>query len=87
MKPGSEDTQLPLSPALLAQVQAAADAEHRPTKEIFREAVEDYLKNRNAAPAPKRARADVIRELLAFGQGRKLEGMSIRDMIDEGRRF
>jgi predicted transcriptional regulator len=87
MKSASEDNTLPLPPALLAQVQAAAEAEHRPTREIFREAVEHYLKNRDAAPGQKRARADVIRELLAFGKGRKLEGMSIREMIDEGRRF
>jgi prevent-host-death family protein len=38
-------------------------------------------------PAQKRNRADVIRELLEVGRGRKLDGMSIREMIDEGRRF
>jgi prevent-host-death family protein len=38
-------------------------------------------------PAQKRNRADVIRELLEFGRGRKLDGVSIREMIDEGRRF
>jgi prevent-host-death family protein len=40
-----------------------------------------------AAPAPDRDRAEVIRDLLAFGKGRKLDGSSIREMIDEGRRF
>ena len=35
----------------------------------------------------KRNRTDVIRDLLDFSKGRKLEGMSIREMIDEGRRF
>jgi prevent-host-death family protein len=35
----------------------------------------------------KRKRADIIRDLLDFGRGRKLEGMSIREMIEEGRRF
>ena len=39
------------------------------------------------APAQTRNRADVIRDLLDFGKGRKLEGMSIREMIEEGRRF
>jgi prevent-host-death family protein len=38
-------------------------------------------------PAQERDRADVIRDLLDFSKGRKLEGMSIREMIDEGRRF
>jgi prevent-host-death family protein len=38
-------------------------------------------------PAQKRDRAEVIRDMLAFGKGRKLEGASIREMIDEGRRF
>jgi prevent-host-death family protein len=38
-------------------------------------------------PAQKRDRAEVIRDLLEFGRGRKLEGASIRNMIDEGRRF
>ena len=39
-----------------------------------------------AAPQ-KRDRAEVIKDLLEFGKGRKLEDMSIREMINEGRRF
>lgn len=39
------------------------------------------------APVQKRDRADVIRDLLELSKGRKLHGESIRDMIDEGRRF
>ena len=40
------------------------------------------------AAAPQKCdRAEVIRELLDFGKGRKVEGMSIRKMIQEGRRF
>lgn len=38
-------------------------------------------------PPQKRDRADVIRDLLDFGKGRKLNGMSIREMIEEGRNF
>jgi prevent-host-death family protein len=38
-------------------------------------------------PADKRNRADVIRDLLDFGKGRSLHGMSIREVIEEGRRF
>ncbi len=37
--------------------------------------------------ATRRDRARVIRELLEFGRGRKLGGMRIRDLIEEGRRF
>jgi len=36
---------------------------------------------------PKRNRAEIIHDLLEFGKGRKLEGLSIREMIDEGKRF
>lgn len=36
---------------------------------------------------PKRNRKDVIADLLNFGKGRNLSGASIRDMIDDGRRF
>ncbi len=35
----------------------------------------------------KRARAEVIKDLLKFGKGRKLKGQSIGQMIQEGRRF
>ncbi len=35
----------------------------------------------------KRRRADVVKDLLDFGKGRKLKGRSIRQMIEEGRRF
>ncbi len=46
MKPGTENEPFPLPPALLAQVQVAAEEEHRPTDEIVREAVERYLASR-----------------------------------------
>ena len=35
----------------------------------------------------RRDRADIIRDLLEFGRGRKLKGITIREMIEEGRRF
>jgi prevent-host-death family protein len=38
-------------------------------------------------PAQERSRSDVIRDLLDFGKGRSLGDVSIRDMIEEGRRF
>ncbi len=36
---------------------------------------------------PKGNRADAIRELRNFGQGRKLDGIRILDLIEEGRRI
>jgi hypothetical protein len=35
-----------IPPALLAQVQSAADEEHRPAADLLREAVERYLRER-----------------------------------------
>ena len=35
----------------------------------------------------KRQVDDAIEELLAFGKGRSLNGLTIREMIEEGRRF
>lgn len=35
----------------------------------------------------KRQVDDVIKELLAFGKGRSLNGLTIWEMIEEGRRF
>jgi len=37
--------------------------------------------------ARRRRRAAVIRRLLEFGRGRRLRGLRIRDLIDDGRRF
>ncbi|HEX4144276.1 MAG TPA: hypothetical protein VHY91_12270 [Pirellulales bacterium] len=37
---------LTIPPALLAQVQAAADEEHRPAAEVLSDAVERYLRER-----------------------------------------
>jgi prevent-host-death family protein len=37
--------------------------------------------------AANRDRREVIRELKEFGKGRRLDGMTVRDLIEEGRRF
>ncbi len=39
------------------------------------------------AAAQKGSRADAIRELRGFGKGHRLDGLSIRELIDEGRRI
>lgn len=35
----------------------------------------------------QQARVEAIRELREFGKGRRLDGLKIRDLIDEGRRI
>jgi hypothetical protein len=47
----------------------------------------DLSKRGRDGLAQKRKCADVIRDLLDFGKGRKLEGTGIREIIEEGRRL
>ena len=37
--------------------------------------------------SPKRDRAEVIQQLMEFGKGRSLKGLTIRGLLEEGRRF
>ena len=37
--------------------------------------------------SPKRDRLEAIQELRKFGKGRRLDGLSIRSLIEEGRRI
>jgi len=46
MKPHEADP-IAIPPALLAEIQAAAEEEHRPAGEVLREAVERYLEDRH----------------------------------------
>lgn len=63
----SPDTLLP--PSLLAEVQAAADEEHRPSAELVREAIERYLQDRR------------WQRLVAYGQTRARElGLTEADL-------
>jgi hypothetical protein len=39
-----QDTGLAIPPALAAEIQAAADEEHRPPLDVLREAIESYRK-------------------------------------------
>jgi prevent-host-death family protein len=39
------------------------------------------------AATQNRARAEAVRELRAFGKGRTLGGLKLRDLIEEGRRI
>jgi hypothetical protein len=46
MKPTSENAPLTLPPALLAEVEAVAEVEHRPTNDVLRDLVERGLSKR-----------------------------------------
>lgn len=37
--------------------------------------------------SPMRDRSEVIQQLMEFGKGRSLKGLTIRNLIEEGRRF
>jgi hypothetical protein len=65
---GSTDTLVP--PGLLAEVQAAADEEHRAPAELVREAIESYLDERE------------WRKLLGYGQERaRALGLTEADVL------
>lgn len=38
-------------------------------------------------PGSQLSPKEAVKEMLEFGRGRKLDGLSIREMIEEGRRF
>lgn len=46
MKPPTEDSTIAISPALVAELKAAADEEKLPAEEVLRDAIERYLRNR-----------------------------------------
>jgi len=78
MKPRAEDNTIAIPPALLAEIQAAADEEKRPAEEVLREALERYLENRR------------WQRILDYGQQRARElGLTEADvprLIAEARR-
>ena len=88
MEPGNEATSLPS--ALLAEIRAAAEEEHRPANEIVREALERYLEHRAGAfhltSGATETGASAAAEIRELRKGNILpEGVTIRDLIDEGR--
>lgn len=93
MKTGGTNNEFPLPDILLAEVQAAAEEEHRPTSDIVREAVERYLKQRHASANTSVAKnGETEKGLAAAARIRELRkgnllpaGVTIRDLINEGR--
>jgi len=91
--PPDSTLELTIPAALAARVQAVAADEHRPAAEIVCEALEHYLQERqdHAAPPSTQPARPSPAEALARMQARRAntplpEGMTIRDMIDYGRR-
>jgi metal-responsive CopG/Arc/MetJ family transcriptional regulator len=78
MKPRAEETKIAIPPALLAEIQAAAEEEKRTPVEVLREAVERYLENRR------------WQQLVSYGRERARElGLTEEDvprLIAESRR-
>jgi hypothetical protein len=92
MEPTKPTDQL-LPPALLAEVEAMALAEHRSAREMLREAVERYLQEHRPSagvdamrPAVKRSPKEAAARMRERRQFHTLpEGMTIRDLMSYGR--
>ena len=83
-----------IPPALAAQIQAAADDEHRPAADVVREALERYLSTgrkgtglAHESPVPaKRPPAEALARMRERRKGNVLpEGVTIRDLMTHGR--
>ena len=91
--PTPENPLIPLS--LLEQVQAMAEAEHRPASEILRDAIESYQRDHRGVvelaeekkpSAGPRSPQQAVARILERRQYRNLpEGMTIRDLMTLGR--
>jgi hypothetical protein len=85
MKPTSESNPFVLPPALLAEVEAAADAEHRPVADVLRDVVERGLAERRQ-PLTDAYRQD-LREKIAQGlqslrEGKGTDGEAFMARLD-----
>jgi hypothetical protein len=77
----SDDTSLAIPPALAAEIQAAADEEHRPALEVLRDAIEGYRREQRwrrtlaygaqRANAPGLTEADVPRLIAEYRQEKR----------------
>jgi metal-responsive CopG/Arc/MetJ family transcriptional regulator len=87
------DNAVTIPPALLAEVQAAAQAEHRPADELVSDALRRYLQARNhdETGTAETSHAALTRSQIAgqrirdLRKGVTLGGIPIKDLIEEGR--
>jgi hypothetical protein len=81
------DTLVP--PALIPEIQAAAEEDHRAPRELVGEAISRYLEGRRAlrqAPAAKHTPAEAAASIRELRKGVRLpEGVTIKDLINYGR--
>ena len=89
MKSASDNSTLTISPALLAQLEAVAEEEHRPAAEVVREALERYLARSREDTAQRPSRPTPAEAAARMREQRKgtvlPDGVTIRDLIDYGR--
>jgi hypothetical protein len=81
MKPTGENNSFVLPPALLAEVEAAADEEHRPVADVVRELVETRLSERRRSEIL--SRVDVAEASLARGEGIAITQESVRQLAED----
>ncbi len=81
MKPTGETNPLSLPPSLLAEVEAAADEEHRPVADVLRDLVERGLEERRRAEIL--ARVDEAEASLARGEGIVITQASMRQLAED----
>lgn len=81
--------QLPIPPALVAQIQAAADEQHRAPEDVLRDAVELYLRasgppvpEKTAWRSPAEAAARMRRSRM---DNALLDDVALRDLMTHGR--
>jgi hypothetical protein len=85
------DTDLVIPPALAAEIQAAAEAEHRTAADLVKDALERYLTDRRERTSYTREEArptsaEAATRLRELREGNVLpDGMTIRDLMTHGR--
>ena len=86
--PAIRDALIPA--ALLERVEALAATQHRAARDVVRDALEGYIRDwpGDEAPIePKPTPAEAVKRMLELRKGNMLPpGMTIRDMIDYGRK-
>jgi predicted transcriptional regulator len=77
---------LAVPPALAARLQEAAAAQHRPPREVLRDAVELYLREQRPFPPAHRSPGEAAARIRRSRPGNKLpDGVTIRDLMTYGR--
>jgi hypothetical protein len=83
----TEDTDFAIPPTLAAQLQAAADEQHRSARDVLRDAVEGYLRAwRPLASSSPRSPAEAAARMMRARQGNaRLDDAALRELMTYGR--